>query len=251
MAERIDRAVMTYYLTDGTKNGFFTAVFDAYADKNAAITAEQHIQLSFGDELLSVHTEEEKAERVKKKLKLCDKNALDDLGVLLRNGEAGTEQSAFLYIRKLVRHGCPVSGKLSDPVVFDALDRIARVKEEAHRFTGFLRFTENSDGVLYAPFAPDHDILSLLVPHFKSRLSGIPFLIHDKKRGKIAICDGKSYTFAAACDSASFTPSSEQEDWEKLWKNYYKHVNVALRPHEKQMRGYMPVRYWKYLPEKY
>ena len=35
-----------------------------------------------------------------------------------------------------------------------------------------------------------------------------------------------------------------------LWREYYAAVNIAQRPHEKQMKGYMPVRYWKYLPEK-
>lgn len=241
---------MTYYLTDGTSDGFYSAVFDAYADKEAFVTAKSRIQLSFGDRLVSVETIEEKAERVRKKLTLCDVHALDDLSILLRSSEDGTEQAAFLYIRELVHRGRPVKGRLAEPAVFDALDRIARVNEEAHRFTGFLRFTENSDGVLYAPFSPDHDILSLLVPHFLKRLPGIPFLIHDKKRHKIAVCDGKTYTFAVACDSATFVPSPEQEDWENLWKKYYRHVNVALRPHEKQMRGSMPVRYWKYLPEK-
>ena len=35
-----------------------------------------------------------------------------------------------------------------------------------------------------------------------------------------------------------------------LWREYYAAVNIAQRPHEKQMKGYMPVRYWKFLPEK-
>lgn len=44
--------------------------------------------------------------------------------------------------------------------------------------------------------------------------------------------------------------SEYERSFEALWKKYYTSVNVKERPHEKQMKGYMPVRYWKFLPEK-
>ena len=45
--------------------------------------------------------------------------------------------------------------------------------------------------------------------------------------------------------------SEYEQTFQNLWKEYYRSVNIQQRPHEKQMKGYMPVRYWKYMPEKH
>ena len=51
-------------------------------------------------------------------------------------------------------------------------------------------------------------------------------------------------------EGAEICLSEYEEYFEGLWRQYYKSVNIESRPHEKQMRGSMPVRYWKFLPEK-
>lgn len=44
--------------------------------------------------------------------------------------------------------------------------------------------------------------------------------------------------------------SEQEKAFESLWKKYYKAVDIKERPHENQMKRSMPVRYWKFLPEK-
>ena len=56
--------------------------------------------------------------------------------------------------------------------------------------------------------------------------------------------------FMAEVGEAEVYLSEYEQAFENLWRKYYSGVNIKERPHERQMKGYMPVRYWKFLPEK-
>ena len=68
------------------------------------------------------------------------------------------------------------------------------------------------------------------------------------KRKKAAVYDGE-HSFTAPLQKAEILLSADEQDWRALWKNYYESVNIPSRERLKQMRGYMPVRYWKFLSE--
>ncbi len=114
---------------------------------------------------------------------------------------------------------------------------------------GFLRFMESRDGALYAPFSPDNDITDLLMAHFAERMKAERFVIHDVKRKIAGMYDGREWIMARVGEAEVYLSEYERA-FENLWKKYYKAVNIESRPHIKQMKGYMPVRYWKFLPEK-
>ena len=240
---------MNVFITDGTPEGFYTAVFNAYREKDAVITSRRDMQLTFDTTAQNVETETEKAMRVRAKLDKIDRFAAGDVDLALRSNDSLKEQAAFEYIKLLVEKGRPVRRMLSLPAVIEITDIIHRVKGEIHNMKGFLRFMESESGVMYAPYSPDNDITDLIAPHFKARMGAQKFVIHDIKRKKAALCDGKSWFMAEVGDVEIYL-SEYEKAFEKLWKKYYASVNIKERPHEKQMKGYMPVRYWKFLPEK-
>lgn len=240
---------MTYYLVDGSENSFYTAVFDAYKDKECIITSERDLQLGLGFEVIDVVADENKAERVKAKINALDRGAEEDITLLLKSDASLKESVAFDYIKLIVEHGGAVRGMLANPTVIEMTRIRTRVFGEAHRLKGFLRFMENSDGVLYAPYSPDNDITDILALHFAARFASKRFVIHDVKRKIAALYDGHEIVMTYA-DDAEIYLSEYESYFENLWKQYYNSVNIAERPHEKQMKGYMPVRYWKFLPEK-
>lgn len=244
-----DKKAMTYYLVDGSDDCFFTAVFDAFKNKDCIITSEKDLQLGLGFELIEVISDKQKAERVKKKLNALDKLCLEDIGLLLRSCASLKEQTAFEYIKLIVQHNGAVRNMLAIPSVMEMTTIRNQVSLETHRMTGFLRFIENTEGVLYAPYSPDNDITDLVAPHFAKRFSNQRFVIHDVKRKKAALFDGNEIVMFDA-DGAEIYLSEYQQHFEDLWRQYYKSVNIESRPHEKQMKGYMPVRYWKFMPEK-
>lgn len=240
---------MTYYLVDGSEDCFYTAVFDGYNDKGCAITSRRDLQLGLDTAVKEITADEQKAKRVKKKICEYDSAATNDISLALRSCADNKEQTAFEYIRLLIKHRRPVRTMLNIPAVFDMDNMRSRVTGELHNMKGFLRFMENDKGVLYAPYSPDNDITDLLAPHFAERLKNQKFVIHDIKRKKAALYDGNEIVVCYA-DGADVYLSEYEQAFEELWRLYYKSVNITERPHDRQMKGYMPVRYWKFLPEK-
>ncbi len=235
------------YFTDGTKESFLTAFLLSYGDEDAYVTSAQK-QLALGQETIFVSADAARAERAEQRLLAFDKGCMKDLSFLLRSGEENREQIALRYLRLVAEKKAPVREMLTEEPVLAASECIRRVTFELHRMKGFVRFLECASGALYAPLSPDHDIVDLLVPHFRARLPGFPFVLHDVSRKKAAIYDGKNI-FTAPLASAEVALSANEAEWQSLWKRYYRSVNIPSRERLRQMRGYMPVRYWKFMPE--
>ena len=239
---------MIYYFCDGTPESFFTAVFDAY-NKECFITSDSEIQLSLGCETVRVLADAEKCRRVLQGLKQYDRNAEEDILTALRNCSAQKEQVCFLYIKCIFFFFSSIKNAYSLPAVVDFNDLLYKITGETHRLKGLLRFKETANGTFYAPYSPDNNITDLLMPHFAARFKAEKFVIHDIERGIAGLYNGE-YWITAHIGKAEICLSENESAFESLWKEYYKSVNVKERPHEKQMKRSMPVRYWKFLPEK-
>ena len=178
-----------------------------------------------------------------------DKDAEDDVLFVLRSCDPLKEQIAFEYIKKLMKSKTAVKKMLSLPEVIEFNDILYKVTGEAHRLKGLLRFMESRDNVLYAPYSPDNDITDILMRHFASRLKNERFVIHDVKRKIAGMYNGHEWIMNYVGEAEVYLSEYERA-FENLWKKYYLAVNIEERPHEKQMKRSMPVRYWKFLPEK-
>ena len=236
------------YIFDGSKNGFLSAFLQAFPDENAVLTS-RNAQLVLGETPVWITTDACLAQKAEERLLSFDRNCMYDLDRLLRSGMENHEQIAFRYLRVLAKHKRPIGKRLADPDVFAAVECMKKVGHEIHKLHGFIRFMETESGALYAPFSPDNDVCDLLLPHFCARLPEYPFVLHDVARKKAAVYDGKN-SFVAPLTEADVLLSANETEWQSLWKRYYNAVNIPSRERLKQMRGYMPVRYWKFLPEK-
>lgn len=240
---------MNVYFFDGTRTGFYTAVFNAYKDKSAVITSDKNYQLGFGDEGIAITNDTNKSARVQNKLFEYDDKSPNDVDTILRSDGENKEQVAFLYIRAICKAKAHVREMFGDELIFTANRLIAKVGWETDKMYGLLRFIECKNGVFYAPYEPDCDITEIIVAHFIRRLKNKKFIIHDVKRKFAALYNGND-CFFTQMDKADVYISDEQNAFEELWKEYYNCVNIESRKHTKQMKGSMPIRYWKYLPEK-
>ncbi len=152
------------------------------------------------------------------------------------------------------RRGPSARGDMSDAVVLAIRKTVRRVKFEAHRFTGLVRFRELSDGTLYAPVNPDNDVVMLVARHFRERLSSQRWVIHDTRRGKAAIYDGRrleeSFIDEAPDLQSRAAPVSQDEAYyRELWKTFYKNIAIAERKNWRCRAQHMPKKYWQYLVE--
>lgn len=244
---------MTTYFFDGTKNGLLTCIFESFYDRRIPddVTTEC-VQCGLLDEIVTIKTDNEKAERVYKCLKNCKtKYLVSDFNLTFRSGEKKRFKVLFDYLNVAISNkNIDVSKAFALPEIQAFTDLKNRIYTEMHRFKGFLRFMETEKGFYYACYEPDNDITELLVPHFTARLQS-PFIIHDIKRNILALCDGKRYKILNGGDNGVTVFMSESEEiFLDLWQQYYKSINIEERKNLRQMRNYMPERYWKNLSEK-
>lgn len=244
---------MTTYFFDGTKNGLLTCIFESFYDRRIPddVTSEC-VQCGLMDEIVTIKTDNEKAERVYKCLKNCKtKYLVSDFNLTFRSGEKKRFKVLFDYLNVAISNkNIDVSKAFALPEIQAFTDLKNRIYTETHRFKGFLRFMETEKGFYYACYEPDNDITELLVPHFTARLQS-PFIIHDIKRNILALCDGKRYKILNGGDNGVTVFMSESEEiFLDLWQQYYKSINIEERKNLRQMRNYMPERYWKNLSEK-
>lgn len=243
---------MQIFVYDRTSDGFYTAVFEAYARKAAPRFFCDDFQPDFESEVVRIPTDLGKAARVRAKLKkIGGAPVLREISQALCASLPERGDIAFGYIRELLAHGRDAKYMLASPAVIDFRELVYKVGVEVHRFKGFLRFQENTEGVLYARYEPDHDITALLLPHFRTRYNNEKFLIHDVRRNILGIYDGKNtYTYGYDRELKVYLSETE-ESFQRLFALYYKSVNIEERKNLRQMFSYMPRRYHKYLVEKH
>lgn len=124
------------------------------------------------------------------------------------------------------------------------------VIRETHKYKGFTRFIELKNNVLYAKINPMNDVLFLLAKHFKKRLNKFNWMIHDTKRGYLAIYNQKSIYYIDE-DKLKIDNDYNKDEvmYEDLWKCFYKVIGIKERYNSNLRRNMMPKKYWNYLIE--
>ena len=248
------------FLYDGTFEGFLSAVFDAFTIKeDVVISKKEGWQPLLFAEPVEVKTEPEKAERVANKLvSVCGRRGFTAIVQIFLSEAEGCETAAFYLIKSVIKYGSKAFSRFQDEKIASAVMIRKKVSREYDKMLGLLRFSELSSGIFYAPMEPEFNLMPLLVPHFRERLSGCRWMIHDLKRG-IAVHHSEGKTeyvefideLTSHMNMETLLGKSESEaGFAKMWSNYFKTIAIESRINTKLQRQCMPERYWKYLTEK-
>lgn len=237
---------MKIFTIDNTIEGLLCALFYSFTEKIVPDNVENKkiYQPSLDSLTINILTSKAKSERVKIALfKYGGDDIIAHIKVCLSSCAPNALSIAFFYAHYMLESRTDVSTHLDKKCVSDFSYIVQRVLHERHILTGFLRFKESAGGVLYAQYSPDNDVTYLLAPHFLRRLGHLPFIIHDVKRKKIAISDGRSikidYTDIPVC----FTPSEQESACNDLWHRYYNTINIKERQNLRQRTTFFPHRY--------
>jgi probable DNA metabolism protein len=240
------------YWYDDTFEGLLTAVFEAYSQKEdpEILSGRGGVQLSLDGLSRSIRTDPEKAERVWRGVERRMSVHALQLFYTAWLGESPEVPTLVLHaIRGGMRRGADILGNFQDSRIQRLNELYRKVNKEVHFFTGTLRFRLSPSGVLYAGYEPDGNITELLAPHFVERFSCEQFLIHDLKRGNCAVFDGRETTLTVAPPDARPPVPDGEDDFERLWRHYYRAIAVEGRTNNPLRRRFLPARYWKHLTE--
>ncbi|WP_429884291.1 TIGR03915 family putative DNA repair protein [Geoalkalibacter halelectricus] len=162
---------------------------------------------------------------------------------------AGVEMAIYRYLA----HGWKVRRRLDDDLACPAVAEVhrlaRRVRGEAHRLKGLARFRETADGLLYAPLEPEYFVLPFLAAHFAERLGQERWLLHDVRRAKGVLHEQGRWVLADLEVEEAPSLSAEEEHWQGMWRTFFSRIAIAERVNPRRQRGFMPMKYWKYLVE--
>lgn len=253
---------MILFTYDKTFDGLLSCVFFAYEQKKFpdAILSDSDSKPLFVDEQYHVITEKEKSLRVWKALeKKLSKFARNMMLSVWLSELPEVEMLLFRYIRKNLDHPKGIEMNFGDDDVLRVKEIAQKVGTDARKLIQFVRFQETLDGIFFAPVTPRYNVLSLIIPHFKSRYANQPWIIYDTIRNIGAYYDTKTVTDISfsrkdlselKLGKLSDEKLSEEEAlFQKMWKEYFKSITIKERINLKLQRQHMPQRYWKYLTE--
>ena len=243
---------MLIYQYSGGLDGFLSAVFRAYEDKAIPdlFTDGEVREPPLQSTVVTILPDEAKALRIERGIyaRLGD-SGLHQLGYSYASNDPEKTRKIFFWILSVFKYGSEVQKRYQDPNVMEFFDLTARVTLEIHRFTGFLRFSQSEEGLYCAEFAPDHNILPFLMPHFTRRFNDQPFLIYDCKRLLYGIYNGNEWKVLHTDQKIRISYSEPEKAFRQLWKEYYKAVSISARENRKLQDSYLPRRYRVFLTE--
>jgi len=241
------------FIYDNTFEGLLTAVFYAYSNKeDCIITKSRDYVPSFLNEVSDISTEYDKFDRVYKSIvEKLNEEVLRNIYYLYLSDIIESDCLALKYLKLCYKHGVIINLAKNDDIIILVDKYTRKVSNEAHMFTGFVRFKEVAHLSFYASIEPVHNILPLILNHFTRRFSDQNFIIHDLKRDLAIIYNKESaiITNLKKEDSQVFTSSSTDSEFEDLWKTFYTSVNIKERENHKLRNRSMPKRYWDHLTE--
>lgn len=162
---------------------------------------------------------------------------------------ADAERWALLYaVLWRLTHGEPKLMQVAtDPAVYRLLRMEKAVRRETHKMKAFVRFravTAANETHYLAWYEPEHDVLERTAPFFAERFASMRWSILTPWR--CAHFDGGELCFGPGATRAE---AATGDPLETLWRTYYASTFNPARIRTRAMRGEMPLRYWKNLPE--
>jgi len=155
------------------------------------------------------------------------------------------------YLRLGWREGRRLDSLLSHESVLPVHRLARRVRHEAHRMKGFVRFREVREGFYYAALEPDYRVISLMAPHFADRFFDQHWLIHDVRKNRGIVHEARRNGWEEVALELTGAPvMSEREEWfQSLWRRYFDRLAIAERYNPRLQQSKVPLKYRRYLVE--
>ena len=155
------------------------------------------------------------------------------------------------YLRLGMQEGRRVSGMLAHPQASPLLKLARQVNREAHRYLGFVRFQEVTNGFYYATLAPDHRVLLLIAPHFADRFRDQQWVIHDCRHGEGVVYDRHRQQWLLLPMETTTAPelTPQEGQFQQLWQSYFATLAIEERKNLKLQQGKVPLKVRPWLTE--
>lgn len=240
------------YVTDGSFEGLLSAVHEMYYsnDKVFDILLSHPKQLDFSLNYKQIETDAKKALDVYKAIdKKISYKALYIVTLAWLSELPKCGEMIANYLRLGFKVGKKIDFMLTHKFVMPIHKASQKVTTEKHLMLGLCRFSMTERNFFYCEISPDYNILTLISPHFASRMIDQRWIITDVRRNISSIYDCDKWYIYPSKISDKIPYDTNEEQCRILWKKYFDIIAIAGRKNPKLQKNMMPVRYWKNLTE--
>ena len=234
------------YLYDGSFEGFLCCVFESFAQHEipfAVWTPQRETSTLYP--VKDIPTDHTKAQRVF--ASFGQKLGAETEYLVSRDFLSGQEDKELLLIRFLhlaFALGPGTVKRTGHPDVAPLYVMKKSLDWEVDKFQGFIRFEEHN-GMLGAVIHPKNYILPLLRPHFCGRFPEEDFMIYDAVHRAVLLHENhKTQLLELAAPLELSPPSEREQQFQALWKQFYKTLEITARHNEKCRMTHCPKRFW-------
>ncbi|PZP14398.1 MAG: DNA metabolism protein [Aliarcobacter butzleri] len=235
---------------DGTFEGFLSLVYEVYYKKLKPIKIYKTLpnEMIF-EEIFEIETLQENTIKVLNAIKT---KFPKELIQRILNIFMCDSKEFELYLLEYIIIGFKEVKQLyniNNSCVFYLNDLEKELFRNVHKLTGFIRFEELEDGILYAKVESKFDVAYFLGKHFLKRFNNQNFIIHDlnRKLAFVKMQNDFSVQEVAFFDEPNY--SSNEQKFQKLWKSFFNAVTIKERLKPKLQKQLVPLLYRTYMSE--
>ncbi len=252
---------MLAFRYDDTFEGLLSAVFDAYTLKTfpGAVLGKDEIPPLSVSSVLVVATGKDKADRVFAGLDIrMTRVGKNTILLAFLSEEDGIATLLFRYMRKIFDSPRKETKEadFSDKDILAVVQIARKVHCEQHLLRGFARFQKTSEGTYFAAMSPRYNVLPLLLPHFRERLSGHVWIIYDARRGFGFFHENGAFHDITLdgdlLEDGALPPHLLDKDeaaFQAMWRQYFASATIRERLNPKLQARCLPRKFWPHMPE--
>jgi probable DNA metabolism protein len=244
------------YLCDNSIDGIFTAVYLAWSSRlgHSNVKIEEKSEgskfsnIELFAEYEAVDTDNELASKVARSIRQkISEDAYEMSCRVALSDYAGKADLIYRFLILGFAVGATITEHLSNEVVNQMFKVNKNVSNEVHHLLGFIRFSEQDNGLLTSIIHPKNNVLSLVTPHFADRLPTERFLIYDGNRKLAALhVPNTPWIIAEVPDinqERVREVSAYEDQYRELWISFFDHIAIKERVNPKLHRNNLPLRF--------
>lgn len=254
---------MHIFICENSIDGIFSGIYRAYESR----LGHNNIQLTTSDvmqtydlfcEYQEIPVDPQHSQKVSRTLRnrlgfetysdICQAiNAHETVREQQKNMNKAEAVYKTIVLALAMKDSSKILNNLGNPYVSRVFQLSRSSSNELCHMMGFLRFSELSNGILFAKIHPKNNILAPLAAHFTDRLPMENFIIYDENRKTAAIhksSNGYMLAEVPDADEAFMNNFSEKEqEYQQLWLGFFNSIAIEARRNPKLQSRNMPKRF--------
>ncbi|MGO5053386.1 TIGR03915 family putative DNA repair protein [Lachnospiraceae bacterium LCP25S3_G4] len=242
------------YVCSDTVTGIFSGIYDVWKTglsmEQVGIALQSDIQPQLFCEYLVVEELEKKAIAVEQLIKMhLGMEVYWELyhAVLSDNKEKGNAILGTMLEAKQIPNAQKIMNHLSCSYVQQVFEMSRSVKNEAHLYTGFVRFKELENGILCAIITPKSQVLTCIADHFSNRLPLEHFMIYDKTHQMFLVHKANAHWVLVVGEQLNMDAvdkvSIQEKEMQQLWTGFFQSIAIEERRSDQRQMAHLPLHY--------